>query len=262
MNWLKRLCLFVFGLSGLLSLAALSLVWVGPWVSQARTLLLESQWYFLVLEVLVCVSALGLLACLLASLFSPRNPRETVVATVDGGNITVTRNAIVSQARHVIEADGNCIAASIRVRMRKRGHVRVFARVTPRRPIDVVAFGEELYARLSDGLAKVCGQSVQSIDVVFTDPQSLEGGAVVARVDEEREHYAGSEVHDVTIPITSQRSDASSETSIQSVASANPELATGDSLMLGAPEEGAWDTAASSVTPEPEASYEEAGEVQ
>jgi hypothetical protein len=75
MNWFKRLCLFVFGLSGLLSLAALSLVWVGPWTTQARSLITETRWYFIALEVLVCLSAVGLLACVLVSLFAPRNPK-------------------------------------------------------------------------------------------------------------------------------------------------------------------------------------------
>lgn len=199
MNWFKRLCLFVFGLCGLLALAALSLVWVGPWTSQARTLLLEEPWYFLTLEILVCVSAVGLLACLLVSLFAPRNPRETIVADVNGGQITVTRAAIVSQTRHVVEADGSCTASTIRVRVRKRGHVRVHVRVTPKYPVDVVECGEQLYAKLGEGLAQVCGQSVQSIDVVFTEPESAEGGHGFGRAE-----HAGVEGADVSVPMTSQ----------------------------------------------------------
>ena len=197
MNWFKRLCLFVFALCGLLSLAALSLTWVGPWTSEARTLLLEVPWYFLTLEVLVCIAAVGLVACLAVSLFAPRNPRETIVADVNGSQITVTRAAIVSQAKHVVEADGTCIAHSIRVRVRKRGHVRVHVRVTPRHPVDVVACGEELYAKLGEGLAQVCGQSVQSIDVVFTEPENPDGGRGYGHTD-----YDSGGRMDVSVPMS------------------------------------------------------------
>ena len=170
MGWFKRLCLFVFGLAGVLSLAALSLTLVGPWTTMFRSWLFETTWYFMVLEVLVCIAGVGALACVLASLFAPRNPRETIIAKVDGGQITVTRAAIVSQAKHSIEDDGSCIASSVRVKVRKRGHVRVSARVKPRYPMDLVAQGEKLYAALQEGLAHVCGDNVKSISVVFGEP--------------------------------------------------------------------------------------------
>lgn len=170
MNWFKRLCLFVFGLSGLLSLAALSLVWVGPWTTQARSLITETRWYFIALEVLVCLSAVGLLACVLVSLFAPRNPKATEVAEVDGGKITVTRAAIATQTRHIIEADGTCEPVSIHVRVRKRGHIKVHARVRPHLPVNVVDRGAILYSELEQGLAKICGDNVEKIGIVFTEP--------------------------------------------------------------------------------------------
>ena len=170
MNWFKRLCLFVFGLSGVLSLAALCLVWVGPWTTQARTLITENYWYFVVLEVLVCISALGLLACMLIALFAPRNPKATVVAELDGGKITVTRTAIATQTRHIIEADGTCEPVSVNVKVRKRGHVQVHARVRPNLPLNVVERGAILHSELEQGLSKICGESVDKIGLAFTEP--------------------------------------------------------------------------------------------
>ncbi len=181
MGSFKRLCLFVFGVAGLCALVALSLTWVGPWTTQARSLL-EIKWYFTALEVCVCISGIGLLACILAALFAPRAPKESVVAEVPGGQITVTRAAVVAQTRHVIEEDGTCEAASVHVRMQKRGRVRVNARVRPRRPVDVIEKGAELYAALEEGLAKVCGESVESIDIVFTEPDQF-GEGVTTNVE-------------------------------------------------------------------------------
>ncbi len=240
MNWFKRLCLFVFGLSGLLSLAALCLTWVGPWTREARTLLLETQWYWLTLEVLVCITGVGLLVCLARSLFAPRNPRETIVADVNGSKITVTRSAIVSQTRHVVEADGTCTASAIKVRVRKKGNVRVHVRVTPHYPVDVVAYGEELYAKLGEGLAQVCGQSVKSIDVVFTDPESLEGapGWGKPTVSHPSGEGSGSEVQ---VPMLSQRIDEEPSITVPLV----PEA----SLAFDAPEDsGAAETDEVSMT--------------
>lgn len=205
MNWFKRLCMFVFGLCGVLALAALSLVWVGPWTATARTLITENRLYFVTLEVLVCVSAAGLLACILVSLFAPRNARETTVAQVQGGAITVTRTAIVSQTRHIIEADGTCSAGSIRVSMRKRGNIRVHVRVVPHKPVDVIERGEVLYAALESGLAKVCGESVKSIGIVFTEPE--QAGTMADYIDASNDASAptptttatGTPAHDIVV---------------------------------------------------------------
>ena len=181
MNGFKRLCLFIFGVSGLLSLAALSLVWVGPWTTQARSLITENNWYFIVLEVLVCIAAFGLLVCLLRALFTPSGPKETMVLELDGGNITVTRAAIITQARHVIEADGTCEAVAVRASMGKRGNVRVRVRVRPHLPVDVTERGSILHTELEQGLAKICGDSVRSIKIVFTEPE--QGGTLSSYVD-------------------------------------------------------------------------------
>ena len=182
MNWFKRLCLFLFGLSGLLALAFLSLTWVGPWTVQFRSYL-EIPWVFVALEVVVCVAAFGLLVCVLYALFKPRSPKETVIAVLPGGTIAVTRMAVMSQARHIIETDGSCIASSVRVRMHKRGHVRVMAQVTPRYPINVSDRSVLMHEELEQGLSKICGDNIKSISLVFKDPQQLEM-PVVSEVDE------------------------------------------------------------------------------
>ncbi|MDO4796466.1 MAG: alkaline shock response membrane anchor protein AmaP [Coriobacteriales bacterium] len=206
MSWFKRLCLFVFGISCILALGALSLTWVGPWTPRFRSML-ELRWFFITLEVLVCISGAGSLICVLMSLFTPRNPRETVVAEVPGGQITVSRAAIASQAKHIVESDGTCVAASVSVRARKRGHVRVFVRVRPRRPIDVIQRGEELYALLAEGLSHVCGDSVQSIDVVFTEPEQMDDSLIhVETASEQAAHEEQPPVPatgDITVPMAS-----------------------------------------------------------
>lgn len=227
MNWFKRLCLFVFGLSGILSLVALSLVWVGPWTTQARTLITENLYYFWALEILVCLSGVGLLCCVLVSLFAPRNPKETIVAQVEGGQITVTRTAIVTQTRHVIDADGACDAASVHVRVRKRGHVKVRAKVRPHLPIDVVQHGAVLHQELEQGLAKICGDSVQKIDLVFMEPEQQ--GTLSMYVESEEETQAAAQVEaavpaqDITVSMSAPAPEPEPEPELEPEPEPEPE---------------------------------------
>lgn len=165
MGFFKRLCLFVFGLGGLLALAALVLPWFGPWTSEATALLGVDE-YYVAVEALVLVTALGCLICLLRSIFK-RNRKTVIVAKEGGDQITVTRDAIASQATHVIEEDGVYTAKRVSVWAKKRGHVRVAARVQPQMTVDTVAAGKDLHDRLVAGLTTVCGDNVDSVDLEF-----------------------------------------------------------------------------------------------
>lgn len=182
MGWFKRLCLFVFGLAGILALAALLLPWYGPYTQEATSLLLGEPSYQLAVTVVVGILALGVLICFLRSLFSPRNRKSITVSRLDGGQVTVTRKAIASQARHIIERDGSCIAAKTHVRVRKRS-VRVRARVTPKHALNVVQKGQQLHGELEEGLAGVCGDTLKDVSLVFTDPQDFKEPQQEASLD-------------------------------------------------------------------------------
>lgn len=167
MGFFKRLCLFVFGLAGLLALTALVLPWYGPWTVEATALLGVDE-YYMAVEALVLVTGLGCLICLLRSIFK-RNRKVVIVSQRDGDQITVARDAISSQATHVIEEDGAFKAKRVSVWAKKRGHVRVYARVQPQMTVDTVRAGEELHDRLVAGLVTVCGDNVDSVDLEFTN---------------------------------------------------------------------------------------------
>ena len=180
MNGFKRFCLFIFSLAGLLSLAALALPWVGPWQKQAADLITSNWYYLVVLEVLVGITALGLLAELLRSLLARKNKKNIVVTTVDGGQISVSRDAIASQAAHIIEEDGTCTTVRVDVDARRRNNIKVRARVLPSTSVDVLAKGNELHARLASGLAAVCGDNISSISIEFEEPEEVTSAIATA----------------------------------------------------------------------------------
>ena len=172
MSVFKRLCAIVFVLADLAALAALALTWYGPWTSAASALFAVGE-YSLAVVACLAISAFGLLVLLLRALFSRRTVRTVEIATVDGGVISVTRDAIAAQASHIVEADGTCAAARVRVDAKARGHVRVHVRVLPHETVDVVAKGAELHEELIDGLAAVCGDKVEDVSLEFVEPEAV-----------------------------------------------------------------------------------------
>ena len=171
MSGFKRFVSFIFSLAGLLALAALILPWVGPWKGLFTELISTNRAWLLAVEICAGICAVGLLALLLRAIIA-RAPKNIVVSTVGGDEITVTREAIASQAAHLIEADGTCKADRVNVRT-KRGNVFVRARVLPYESLDVVAKGAELHKRLSDGLVAVCGEHVAAVNLEFIEPSTV-----------------------------------------------------------------------------------------
>ena len=215
MSGFKRLCKVVFALAGMFSLGALALTWLGPWRDVASALMVvDAYWY--ALQACGAITALGLLVSLCQGLFS-RKVRTVEVATVDGGAISVTREAIASQAEHIVEADGTCTAAKVRVDAKPRGHVRVHVRVLPHETLDVVVKGAQLHEELLQGLAAVCGNTVERVSLEFIEPQSYAERAVAEPgSDDDSEGLIGVDISigaepestsEITVPMGASRED-------------------------------------------------------
>ena len=182
MSGLKRLCTVIFVLACAFSLAAFALTWFGPWTAEVSALF-NLEPFAIAVVACLAVSALGLLVLLARALFARRTVRTVEIAAVDGGVISVTRDAIAAQASHIVEADGTLTAARVRVDAKARGHVRVHVRVLPHETVDVVAKGAELHEDLMDGLAIVCGDKVEDVSLEFVEPESV----TIAGADDEAE---------------------------------------------------------------------------
>lgn len=198
MSGLKRLGTVVFVLANALAIAALSLTWFGPWTKEASALF-NLEPYAVAVLVCLSVSALGMIILLGRALFARRTVRTVEIATVDGGVISVTRDAIAAQASHIVEADGSCTAARVRVDAKQRGHIRVHVRVLPHETVDVVVKGAELHEELIDGLAAVCGDKVEDVSLEFVEPESV---TVSSAQDEEGEATVEQPRREAPVPDT------------------------------------------------------------
>lgn len=208
MSGFKRLCKVVFALAGLFSLGALGLTWLGPWRDVASALMVVDGYWF-ALQACLAVTAVGLVVMLFQGLFA-RKTRTVQVATVDGGAITVTREAIASQAEHIVEADGTCTASRVHVDAKPRGHVRVAVRVLPHETTDVVVKGAQLHEELMQGLSAVCGNTVEDVSLEFVEPRSYTD----ARADADEDGFADVTVEDVAEAEQGQAAAADSTSEI------------------------------------------------
>lgn len=183
MGGFRRFVLFVFSLAGIACLLALALPWFGLFPDEIA-LLEEQGAYIGAVEVCLGMTAAWLVFGLGRSLFSRRDNAITVM-DIDGGNITVTRSAVASQASHIVEALGLGVAKDVDVSASKRGPVHVVVKVTPYESIDVTSEAPVLHEALVTGLTAMCGKRLGAIDVEFLEPQQASSLVVPAEEDAE-----------------------------------------------------------------------------
>ena len=169
MGFFKRLCLAVWSLAGLFFSLALGLTRFGRWTSEA-TALLAVDAYLYAVQVCGAILLAGLVVTLVRALFS-RRPGSVEVASVEGGSVTITRDAIASQAAHVVGSDGTCVARDVIVTSGRRGNVDVHVKVLPYNSLDVIAKGPELHDRLVRELSALCGDRLDRVSVEFLEAQ-------------------------------------------------------------------------------------------
>ena len=168
MGGFRRFLLFVFSLAGLLCLAALALPWFGLFADELGVLE-QSEAYVVAVQGCLAMTAAWLVWSLLRALFSRRDDSIPVMS-VDGGAITVARDAVASQASHIVEALGVGTASDVDVRAGRRGPVHVRVRVTPYESIDVTSEAPVLHEGLVAGLTAMCGDRLGAVDVEFLEP--------------------------------------------------------------------------------------------
>lgn len=170
MGGIKRFCLIVFGLAGALCLCALALPWIGPYQREA-TALMSNWYYYTTVQVVLGITALGMLITLLRGVFTPRKRKTVVIDRTGGDQITVTTAAISSQASHVVESDGRFTVEKVHVLAKKRGKVQVDLRVRPKNTVNVAQEGSRIHDELVEGLSTICGDKVRRINLQFVEAE-------------------------------------------------------------------------------------------
>lgn len=170
MGGFKRFLLFVFSLAGLACIAILGMPWFGYGTENVINLIYIPT-FWVVLEVLIAMTVLFLVFNLGRALFSRRAKDTINVMSINGGEITVTKAAVASQAGHIVEALGVGTAKDVALESGKNGVVDVHAKVLPYESIDVTAEAPVVHDALVTGLSAMCGEKLGVVSVEFLAPQ-------------------------------------------------------------------------------------------
>lgn len=188
MGGFRRFVLFVVSLAGI-ACAVVPLVAMAPratdFASMVETL---ASYRGAELGYLVCalVTLTWCAANLIRALFSRRHDAISVME-VDGGKITVTRNAVASQASRVVEESGLGTARGVDVRSSATGTVSVAVKVVPHESIDITHEAPTLHDLLVRGLTAMCGERLGAVDMEFLEPE--QASSLAAAGDEADDAY-------------------------------------------------------------------------
>lgn len=184
MNGFKRLMLFVFSLAGLVCLAILGMPWFGYGGKQLGKLIYVDGFWVL-LEVTLVMTVCFLVFNLGRALFSRKRTDTIKVMNIEGGEVSVTKTAVSSQAGHIVKALGVGTAKSVEVSVNKKsGMVDIATTVLPYESIDVTAEAPILHDALVTGLGAMCGEKLGNVSVGFLEP---EHGSSLVEFDESGE---------------------------------------------------------------------------
>ena len=189
MGGFRRFVLFVFSLAGIACLLALALPWFGLYGDVFATLG-EYEAYYVAVEVCLAMTGAWLAWNLLRSLFSRRHDAISVMV-IDGGQITVTKSAVASQASHIVEEGGLGLAKSVDVLAGSHGPVRVNVKVTPHQSVDVQHEAPLLHEALVAGLTAMCGERLGEVDIEFLEAEEPRSLVADATYEEEAREGGG-----------------------------------------------------------------------
>lgn len=218
MGGFKRFLLIFVSLVGLVTLAVLGMPWFGYGVHQLTNLIYVPE-FWIVLEVCIGICVVFYVILLGYGLFGRKRVDAIKVMSVDGGEITVTRSAIASQATHIVEALGIGTAKDVEVVATKNKPVDVNVDVLTYESVDVTAEAPVLHEALVTGLSAMCGERLGNINLEFLEPEhgsSLvvpvdvsdeDGGVTSSAADAQDTTAAADSTGDITIPMYTEKSE-------------------------------------------------------
>lgn len=170
MGFFKKLLMTLWFLAALLGTAALVLTIYGPWTREALALFALDSYSYAVQGCVAFALVGGFV--MWVRVLSRRKKAQTIeLSDGEGGQISITRDAIASQARYIVETDGSCEAAKVAVFAEKHGLVSVDVTIRPHYTVSAVEKGAELKEELREGLTRLCGDRLGNISLEFLAPE-------------------------------------------------------------------------------------------
>ncbi len=170
MGKLTRACLLLFIVFAILSIGVLAIPWFQWHPFNASILFLKQQsWFSLTESVLLAFTALGLLTLLGYALFSP-SKKGQLEFRYGNGTITISKDAIESTVKHVVEQSRGITVSNIAVRILGSSEPRVSIRlkVNPGRNSELGKLGVQLQEEISASVCAFAGYPIHRVDITFS----------------------------------------------------------------------------------------------
>lgn len=197
MGKFRRFCLIFYVLASACGIALLVAPWMGPWRAQASAAagwvpneglarpLVWSYVYWGALAVCGAAAAIGLLATLIRAITTPGKHKVVQLQDTGAGVITLSCDAIASQARYVVEEEGSCEVVRASARAKGRDRVSVDVQVRPYGAANVAPLGNKLYELLHERLSEFTGGALADLEIHFLpsrEPRAVPAQDVISYV--------------------------------------------------------------------------------
>lgn len=182
MGKFKRFCLLVFACAGLINTLLLATIWFAwdPLMPFAAWLMLQ-PWFGIVEMVLLALMGIGFVAMLIYGI-AAQGTKGQLSTTQENGTITITRKALETTVRRVIERHHGLNAQNITVSIRgkKDARIRIKAKVDSGAQGNLYALGDTLQREIITTVEAFSGHYVEKANITFTGDsykhEQLEGG--------------------------------------------------------------------------------------
>lgn len=169
MNAFVRTLHAAYGAVALLGVGTLAVLWFG-WepLLPAVAWLMGMDWFYVVEAVLLGIVGAGALAALVMAIVAPSRRRQLTVQR-ENGEVAVSRGALQSTVRNVVEAHSEFSLEKAQVNVQGKHNPRIFvhAKVKPDKIGDLGATGLRLQNEIGSTLEAFTGYPVESVDVTF-----------------------------------------------------------------------------------------------
>lgn len=169
MGMLKRFFLFVFVIAALVSVGVLSVLWFAwePLLS-ALTWLTGMTWFFVLVGILILITAVGLITILIRALIAP--DIASLMFERTNGSIAITQTTIKSTVRRVVEAHPglNVTDISADVASKRNPRILIHATIDAGRNAELDELGTRLQNEIAATLEAFTGYPVKSVRITFT----------------------------------------------------------------------------------------------
>lgn len=170
MTGIKRFCLIIFALLGVFCVCVLMTPWLNVPPVNVKVLLYLTTvpWFFYAVEIAATVALIGFF-CIFVMACAKKKPRDLVIKDEAGAHVTVTRQAIASQATYLAESVAPVQIDRVHVQAKYPDALGITLAVQPLQPLQVREVSQRIERQVRAGLGSMLGVEPAQVNLRFVE---------------------------------------------------------------------------------------------